>query len=402
MLRKDKIALTQITEKFMIVERQLRETLIRLFFQGKVFGRIDGHFLIFSPADTAIEEIIDWPLSEFDLKSLITEAQKAMQSDTKKTAENELNKMYGELERFGNREVEITRAKESSLVDPVTTETRFLFAGNKLNLRIHLKNVSNNPVTHIRIKVEYPAQIVNVLTVRPELDLQVEGQTIWMNIGDLPAKNGRNVTVVFLEKERGNIFIDGHIQYKSAEGFIRFIPLQHTVYEFQMPTLITGHLSPDAIVDFMKNPDVYQNTISYGLPNSLTPNQAHDFLRTSLKEVGFTIVSEVNQQGILASFMIAQVQAPNEEVLDILCVPQIKDQVILLYAACKNDLIVSNLLRYTSRILHIMLSNEELIPTGSMLVDLNCIKCGAVLGRFPKQGEEISCPFCQTKQMPWH
>ena len=69
--------------------------------------------------------------------------------------------------------------------------------------------------------------------------------------------------------------------------------------------------------------------------------------------------------------------------------------------ASKNDEIVISLLRTIGYQIEQILLGDNVIPNEALLVDLNCVNCGAVLPNNPAQNEEVTCRYCRTPQIPW-
>jgi hypothetical protein len=403
LLKKSSLPILQILEDAGMDDRQFRESLIRLFFQGRVFGRLDGRHLIFNTKNAAIsiEEMLDWSVSDFNLSNLINVSVTKQETNTNEIHDDNESLIH-EMHAGVSSEVVITKAKEVSTTDLISCESRFLFAGNKLNLRIFIRNNSTVEIENIRIKLDYPYKIIQYRNIRPDLQVQVDEKNIWITIGTLAPEGTKNLTLIFQEITNGKIEVDGFVQYKSTEGFIRFLTMQHTVYEFQMPLLLPSMMCASDIQNFMKTKSVYRNIISYGIPGNLTVEQAQDYLEKSIADLGLTSISTIRKEDSIIHFMAGKIVTPEGAQLELLVVPQTKAGIMEIYAACKNDQIVSNLLRHASRMLKMYLMQDHIIGFLTTLVDLNCVKCGAVLGKMPQQKEEITCPNCQTPQIPWN
>jgi hypothetical protein len=401
---KKRISIPQILSELELNDRSLRESLIRLYYQGKIFGTLDGEYFYFNTNESTItlEDMIDWAISEFDLGVLIANAQECIQpvavsqepecDSTSMTIPNQVSQT----------EVEITRAKETAVEDQISVESRFLFAGNKLNLRIFMQNKSNVDIVQVRLKVQYPKHLIRFVGIRPNLEYIEQEDATWFACSDLSPNVGKNINILFLEKQRGKIEVDGYIEYRLITGEIKYIYLQHTVYEFAMPHLTPYNIDICEVRAIMKNPGFYKNIIAFGVPENLSLEQAQSMLVQSVETLGLANVSQIKKEDSIMEFLSGTVNTQTGEQIGVLVVPQVKDRVMQIYAASQNDQLVSNIHRHAYQMLHLNLMQEGFIGQDNPLVDLNCIRCGAVLGQFPPRNTQIKCRFCQAPQIPWN
>jgi hypothetical protein len=401
MLNHAKINLDVIKEKFQINDLQIRECLIRLYFKGKIFGRIEENFIIFNEKNTslALEDVIDSPLANFDLSKLIQESQSlSIELDGPALDENQLLQQHMQVQ--SSKDVDFSRAKESNKSEGISLETRFGFAGYKLKIKIIITNSSPTSITNGKVKLAYPPEL-HVISIFPNLDKEIIGDSIALNFGEVKENSSIILAILFRQEKYTSVNIQGTLQYTTSSGFARLLRIEPSTSVYMLPQFAAGTLSPEEIADFMKDQSNMKHILAFGVPKSISEAQAQYYMEQVVSFLGFINISKVIKKDMSMSFYSGQTETPDGTILQMLVVPQVKNNTMQIYAAGKNDEIIISLLRTLGYQVEQVLQADNVISTESFLIDLNCINCGAVLPNNCAQGEEIVCRFCRTSQTPW-
>jgi len=394
-----KIDLEILKSKFQLDDRGIREALIRLYFKGRVFGKISANFLVYEKNAQALslEDVIDESLGNYNLSALINQDTGEKKPEGITIDEDQL--MYQQMRIISTLDVDFARQKETSIEDPVCIESRFGFSGYKLKVKVKFRNNSSEPISNCRLKINFPT-ILEFYGVQPEMDNELTNNAITINIGAINAKETLNVGILFNYGTSKKATISGLFQYSNAKGFARLLRIDEFSTSFVLPPFIAGTLTVDAIKNFMKDEQQFKHILAFGVPKTISQDQAQEYMERVVLQHGFLNISKVKKDNITMSFYSGRVETPTHDYIEVLCVPQIKSNIMQIYAAAKVDELVVSLLRSLALDVEKIMLADGVIPSANILLDLNCINCGAVLPKNPAKGEEIECKFCQFKQIP--
>lgn len=395
-----KIDLEILKSKFQLDSHGIRECLIRLYFKGKVFGKIKDNFLFWEKnANTlSLEDVIDEPLSNYDLQKLINQESVEKKADGMALDEDQL--IFQQMRIISTLDVDFARQKETSKDEPVSIESRFGFSGYKLKLKIKIRNNTPEIISNCRLKINFP-NVLLFFGVQPDLDKELNNNLISINVGNIGPKETSTFGILFNYGTSKKAAISGVFQYTNSKGFARLLRIDEISTSFILPKFIAGTLTIDAIKGFMKDEIQFKHILAFGVPKTISQDQAQEYMERVVNNFGFINISKIKKDNITMAFYSGRVETPNREYIEVLCVPQIKSNIMQLYAAAKVDELVISLLRSLALEVEKLMLSDGVITTANVLLDLNCINCGAVLPKNPAKGEELECKFCQLKQVPW-
>ena len=402
MLSHQKLDLEILKAEFKKDDKAIREAILRLYLQGKVFGRIkierNKPFLFFNIGNSslAIEDVMDYNINEFDIKSLLLESQGV------KTGKLELEKdaTQRSMEESQESAIEISRTKEIAHKEQVTIEKRFGIAGPKLTVQLKIINEGQATMCDCKLKLGFSARL-DYLHCWPDILVEKEGDKIVFPLGDIIEQSKFDMIIYFRQLGSGEVSYDGILHYKTPEGFTRLMRLETMSYNTQLPTFSGASLELEMIQPFMKNATHAKKLVAFGRLPKIEPKLVQDHLEQLVTALGFNILSRVNKDNLYLTFCFASATSPKGEIVNVLLAPQIKEYYYGIYACGNNIIVISNLLRILSLQFQQLLKTEKLIKSENELVYLNCIKCGAVLQIFPSKGEAVTCKNCYTFQRPW-
>jgi hypothetical protein len=407
MLKHKRLAIAILKDEFKLNDLQLRKSLIRLFFQGKQFGKIDaeGKFLDFPGSNDGplgIKDILDWNVSEFNLSELMTQGHQ--NSDTiVQFSEIESNQIGQDMDLQTTQELELSRSKETSQKDLISIEIRFGIAGYKLTVRITIKNQSENAISKAKLKINYPT-VLKLIGIKPKVEFTKKDTSVDLNIGIISGGEEKQYVIYYRQTDISPISINGILQYASAGGFVRFLRLADIGYNLALPEIIPATIKPTEIKEVMKNPLNYKTIVGFGIPPNINLVNMQKHLEQVAQNAGFLPVSSIAKEdkNFFMTFFFGKSMTPTGKEFNILVVPQIKNNKVMgIYGCCPYEQVISNLLRKLSLDLTNLLNNEGIIDSKVGLIDVNCIKCGTLLEGFTEKGDTIVCKRCNFAQKPW-
>ena len=145
---------------------------------------------------------------------------------------------------------------------------------------------------------------------------------------------------------------------------------------------------------------MFKRIQGFGIPLLNDLEKAKSFLENITETFNFMQISKIKNKKIDMSFYFAKTEIKSGEICEVLVVPQIKKNVLALYSCSPYEHIVVNVLRQLSFDFQKLLQEENLLEKDQNLINLNCVKCGNVLGLFPPKNEFVACRFCQLLQKP--
>jgi len=413
MLTHKRLSLDILKDKFNMDDLQIRKCLIRVYFRGQIYGRIqqskDGKvFLNFLGQDEnknlntttlTLDDIIDWNINEFDLDAIKSSIQA---NDAKKLSGQDVETESYDQDMLVStpEDVEISRSKETSQKDFISVEMRIGISTYKLCIRIHVKNASQYMINDVRLKFNYE-DFLKFDGLNPKHDVELEESYLWVNLGIINATQGKIFEIYFNQTQKKQIKIDGLMQYKSNDGFARVLRLYPIDFDTALPELIPQEVPIKYMKSFMKNKEIFKRIQGFGIQGLEDLEKAQLFLEKITEKFNFMQISKINKKNNYMSFYFAKTEVKSGETCEILVVPQIKKKVLAFYCCSPYEHIVVNVLRQLSFDFKKLLQEENILEKDQNLINLNCVKCGNVLEVFPPKNELVACRFCQLLQKPW-
>ncbi len=413
MMSHKRLSLEILKDKFNLDDLQTRKCLIRLYFRGQIYGRIQqvtgGKIFLFfleqydnqelNAPTLTLDKIIDWDINEFDLDAIKSSIQV---NDTKI-----LTSYDAETESFNQdmlvstpEDVEVSHSKETSQKDFISVEMRIGISTYKLCIRIHVKNASQDMINDVKLKFNF-GDFLKYDGLNPKHEVKLEESFLWVNIGIINGAQGKIFEIYFNQTQKKQIKFDGLMQYKSKDGYARVLRLYPIEIDTIMPDFIPQEVPINYIKSFMKNKEIFKRIQGFGIPEFEDFEKAQSFLEKISEKYNFIQISNINKENNYMSFYFAKTDVKSGESCEILVVPQIKKKVLAFYCCSPYEHIVVNVLRQLSFDFQSLLKEENLLEKDQNLINLNCVKCGNVLEIFPPQNEFVACRFCQLLQKPW-
>jgi len=413
MMRHKRLSLDILKDKFNMDDLQARKCLIRLYFRGQIYGRIqqskDGKlFLIFLEQNDnqdsnvptlTLDEIIDWNINEFDLDAIKSSINT---SDTKVVTsyDTETESFTQDMIVSTPEEIEISRSKETSQKDFISVEMRIGISTYKLCIRIYIKNSSQDMITNSKLKFNF-GDLLKFDGLNPKHDVKLEESSMWVDIGTINAAQGKIFEIYFNQTQKKRIKFDGLMQYKSKDGFARVLRLYPIDIDTILPEFIPQEVSTNYIKSFMKNKECFKRIQGFGIPGFEDLEKVQSLMENQIEKYNFIQISRINKENTYMSFYFAKTEVKSGETCEIIVVPQIKKNVLAFYCCSPYEHIVVNVLRQLSFDFQKLLREENLLEKDQNLINLNCVKCGNVLDIYPPQNEFVACRYCQLLQKPW-
>ena len=413
MMSHKRLSLEILKDKFNLDDLQTRKCLIRLYFRGQIYGRIQQVtggkiFLFFLEQDDnqelnapslTLDKIVDWNINEFDLDAIKSSIQV---NDTKILTiyDTETESFNQDMLVSTPEDVEVSHSKETSQKDFISVEMRIGISTYKLCIRIHVKNASQDMINDVKLKFNF-GDFLKYDGLNPKHEIKLEESFLWVNIGIIKGAQGKIFEIFFNQTQKKQIKFDGLMQYKSKDGYARVLRLYPIEIDTIMPDFIPQEVSINYIKSFMKNKEIFKRIQGFGIPEFEDFEKAQSFLEKITEKYNFIQISNINKENNYMSFYFAKTDVKSGESCEILVVPQIKKKVLAFYCCSPYEHIVVNVLRQLSFDFQSLLKEENLLEKDQNLINLNCVKCGNVLEIFPPQNEFVACRFCQLLQKPW-
>ena len=413
MMTHKRLSLDILKDKFNMDDLQARKCLIRLYFRGQIYGRIqqskDGKlFLIFLEQNDnqdsniptlTLDEIIDWNINEFDLDAIKSSIKT---SDTKivTSYDTETESFSQDMIVSTPEEIEISRSKETSQKDFISVEMRIGISTYKLCIRIYIRNSSQDMITDSKLKFNF-GDFLKFDGLNPKHDVKLEESSMWVDMGAINAAQGKIFELYFNQTQKKRIKFDGLMQYKSKDGFARVLRLYPIDIDTILPEFIPQEVSINYIKSFMKNKKFFKRIQGFGIPGFEDLEKVQSLMENQIEKYNFIQISRIIKENTYMSFYFAKTEVKSGETCEIIVVPQIKKRVLAFYCCSPYEHIVVNVLRQLSFDFQNLLRDENLLEKDQNLINLNCVKCGNVLDIFPPKNEFIACRYCQLLQKPW-
>lgn len=399
MLSHSRLSLDILKDDFALDDLQVRQVLIRLFYQGKIFGCIDSSetgsvFLKFFGASSEVDllkysvgDMLDWDVSKFDLDGLKGQVVQdiPIMDDFDITASTSV----------------YSRIKETHQKDLISVELNFDISCDKVALHILIGNASAHSIDSVLLRINNEKS-VKVTGVRPSFPLKIEETSFEINLSSIDQTTQKKLIVYFdLGPNTLKLAVSGFIRYKNFEGFARFLRLESIDIDQTLPIFTPEDANTKIIEPFMKSKHVYRRLQAFGLPNITDANLASQYMDQAAEGIGFHHVSKIEKKDSRMSFWFATFQNPAKEIFRILLVPQVKNNVLAFYCCGIYETIVANLIRKVCYDLLAKLRKDGILTVQDNLIDMNCIRCNKMITIFPPKGDVIACSSCQLLQTPW-
>lgn len=401
MLSYDKLDLNKIKAQFNLDDFGVRDAIIRLYRANKVFGKIvqkeDGRsYLVFSMEEMqkrkpSLEEILDWDLEQFELVGSNPEdtprlesLKLLMQSVSSKTNQTQV--------------LTASKRKETDQKDLISVEMNVKIIGIKTAIIIAIQNGSSYDATEGKMRLRYDSY----LNVRPQFEdhkyENKEGElTIWIN--ELPAKSTQTLRIYVQDINNRKFQINGFFQFRNNKHTMRLIKMEQINVDFNLPEIIPWECDVSKIKNIMKNSEYFKRMQGLGTPSLINMDELMSLFNEIMERHSFKLILKHSDPTPMW-FYTAKIDGP-EEPLEILAIPQVKNNFIAFYVCSKNKDIVSTLIHNISKDYQTFLINRKFLPTEFKLIDLNCYNCQTVLDHFPVKGMEVICPKCKRSQKVW-
>ncbi|TFH31219.1 MAG: hypothetical protein E4G98_00495 [Promethearchaeota archaeon] len=402
MLNYDRLDLNKIKATFDMNDFEVREALIRLFKDKKVFGKITpqpdgGIYLVFSADELQnkqldLQDIIDWDLKQFEIVGT---------SDDDTLREENLKSLMSSITSKASQ-VQIMTASKRKEIDQknlISVEMNVKIIGIKTVLVIGISNASGFHITEGKMRLRFD----DFLQIRPQFDdhefERNEGE-LMIFINELPAQSSQTLRIYIYDMENRKFDIDGFFQYRNNTFTMRFIKMEQINVDFNLPPIVPSKCDIGEIKTMMKDPDYFKRMQGIGSPIICDFNEIMRLFDEILQKYQLVQILKHNDPTPMW-FYSGKIQDPNEEMLDLLAIPQVKNEFFALYVSCKNGNIVSTFIHNIILDFQNYLINRKFLPKDFRVIDLNCTSCQTVLDRFPKSEEEIVCQKCGYNQVIW-
>ncbi|RLI65543.1 MAG: hypothetical protein DRO88_04255 [Promethearchaeia archaeon] len=401
MLNNDKLDINKIKSEFSLDDFQVREVIIRLYNDNKVFGKIkhypDGRtYLQFSmdeiqKKNLTLEDILDWDLEQFEVLGIT-------QKETPRV-EN-LKSLMAEMAEKKTQPMEIVTSKHREIdqKDLITVELNVKIIGIRTVILIGIQNNSDFPATEGKLRLKYDEG----LTIRPqfnEYSYEDNSGEIIIGINDLPAKSAKTLRLYVSDIHDRKFSIRGFFQFRNNNLTMRLIRMEEINVDFNIPEITPLKGDINLIKSIMRNPEFFKRMQGVGCPDLKCEHDIMKIFEEILEIYHFMSIIK-NDNPAPMWFYLGSITKDNES-LQILAIPQIKNGFFALYVASKNKDLVSTLIHNLVIDFQKHLINRKFLPETYKLVDLNCVSCQNILNSFPPQGAEIECPKCGYRQKMW-
>ena len=399
MLSHKRLSLEILKDEFKLDDHQVRQVLIRLFYQGKIFGflkksEIGSIFLNFPSIDSGIylqdcsvQEIMDWDIAKFDLEKLRKISEPALENDN-------------DFQNTDNA-LAYSRTKETNQKDLISVEMFFDISCEKVALYVEINNNSLELIEMVILRINFENNPY-IVGIKPDIPIKVEDNYFEVELGTIN-KTIQKKFIVFFDFGVNTIKLDvkGYMRYKNFEGYARFIRLESINIDQTLPVFTPEMCDPKMVKTFMKSKHVSRRIQAFGITNLADVNLAFKNMIEVSQEIGFELISKVEKDHSQMVFFFAKFHNPSNEVFRILLVPQYKNNVLAFYCCAIYETIVANLIRKLCDNLIGKLRSKRLISDQDQLIDMNCIRCKKMMNLFPPKGDVIACSSCQLLQTPW-
>lgn len=401
MLDNDKLDINKIKSQFSLDDFQVREALIRLYQNKKVFGKIiaypDGRtYLKFSLDEIqknklSLEDIIDWDLEQFEILGITKQEAPRVENLKALMAEMADNKMKP-YENVASKHREIDQK------DLIIVEMNVKIIGIRTVVLIGIQNTSDFAATEGKLRLKYDEN----LTVRPQFEeypYEINSGEIVINVNEIPPKSAKTLRLYVYNIFDRKFTIRGLFQFRNNNLTIRMIRLEEIKVDFNIPEIAPLEGDLNKIKSIMRNSEMFKRMQGVGCPDLDCASDIMKIFEEILDKYHFKNTIK-NDTPAPMWFYLGSIPY-QDEFLEILAIPQIKNEFFALYVASKNRDLVSTLIHNLILDFQKHLINRKFLADSYKLIDLNCVSCQNVLDSFPPQGTEIECKKCGHRQKVW-
>ncbi|MHA1674691.1 MAG: hypothetical protein ACTSYI_13815, partial [Promethearchaeota archaeon] len=335
--------------------------------------------------------IIDWDLKQFELvgtgieeDSRVENLKLLMNTMTSKTS--------------GAQTMSASKRKEIDQKNLISVELSVKIIGIKTAVIIGISNASDFPATEGKMRLNFDDN----LQVRPQFDdhefERIEGELI-IHINELPGQSSQTLRIYVSGVENRQFSIDGFFQFRNNKYTMRFIKMEQINVDFNLLAITPSKSEVGVIKTMMKDPDYFKRMQGIGCP-SVDLNEVMQLFDEIMQKYQMVQILKHNDPTPMW-FYSGKIQDPSREMVEILAIPQVKNNYFALYVSCKNQNIVNTLVHNIILDFQTFLINRKFLPKDYRLIDLNCAGCQTVLDRFPESKEEIKCKKCGYTQTVW-
>jgi len=289
------------------------------------------------------------------------------------------------------------------------------FGGNYL-YSLLIKNQSADPITQVKIRINFPGFFKLCRSTPPTLILEAlesgedesngdqkefeQQQQVVMEFESLDRESNKQINLYFYPlflEEKGTI--RSFITYINNVDFVRAIDTESIPIQFD-PFSIERKIIPSSEIKlFLEKPWIKKanKSIGIGLDKQLDENYYFEYINNIVETLNFQLISK-DQNNKISWFFGTDLVSGN----DVLIICQVSGYKIEWLAASSNPhLLISLLTKF------ITVFEGEMITLGHIgsieqVYSLECKYCGNTLAYFPLKGETIECNKCNYEQVVWN
>ncbi len=339
-----------------------------------------------------LEDIIDWDLKQFEIVGTGVEEGPRLEN-LKSLMDTVTSKT------FDAQTMTASKRKEIDQKNLISVEMNIKIIGIKTAIIIGISNASDSPVTEGKMRLRFDDN----LQVRPQFDdhefERIEGELI-IHINELPGQSSQTLRIYVSGVENRQFSIDGFFQFRNNKFTMRLIKMEQISVDFNLPSITPSKCEVGEIKTMMKDPDYFKRMQGIGCPIISDLNEIMKLFDEIMKKYQMVQILKHNDPTPMW-FYSGKIQNPSGEMLEILAIPQVKNNYFALYVSCKNQNIVNTLVHNIILDFQNFLINRKFLSKDYRLIDLNCTSCQKVLDRFPESKEGIKCNKCGYSQLVW-
>ena len=288
------------------------------------------------------------------------------------------------------------------------------FGGNYL-YSLLITNQSTDPITEVKIKINFPGFFKLCRSTPPTLILEsiesevdennneqkeIEQQQVVMEFESLNGNSNKQINLylcpLFLEKKG---IIRSFVTFVNNADFVRAIDIDPIPIQFD-PFSIERKIIPSSeIKQFLDKPWIKKaiKSIGIGVESQFDENYFFAQMNKIVENHNFQLIVK-DQDNKISWFCGTDLVSGN----DILIICQVLKRKIEWLAAASNPyLLISLLTKFTTSFEMDMIMIEQ-ISSEDQIHSLECKYCGNILTYFPLKGESIECDKCNYEQVVWN
>lgn len=288
--------------------------------------------------------------------------------------------------------------------DKIKLFNDFKLLGGHYRYSVQLDNLSQAPISEVKIKILYPKFLILTRSLPPTIYLQQsfeneETKRIIIEFDELNENSSKQINFYFAPLEVEN---EGEIRtivvYVNNKDYVRFLDSESIEIEIKKITIQPKIIPSSYVREFSQTSGIKKAIKSMGIGTD----------RKIDVDLYFSILEHLF---ILLNFQLIA-KDPNKKILwffgtdlesgeDILAIGQIISNKIEIIATSLNRSILISFLTLFSNDFKEQLLVRDIIKSEDQVLDLGCKYCGVTLPYFPKKGESIKCNKCNYQQIVW-